>query len=213
MKTHIPHLQSLTLGLIAVVLCICFRVWYVGSLQYLFLIWNIFLACIPYFVVILLSLITFPRYIQYFLFSIWFLFLPNAPYVITDFIHLRYKTQDQYWIDIIMFFSSAVFSLVIGVIALEEGRKILQRISSRWFTRVVIILAVMLSGFGVYLGRFPRFNSWHLFTRPSDLVGSLYEHGVTVITQRGSLTFVLLFTTLFGISYWCYRLNSRKVSE
>lgn len=213
MKHHVPHVRSLTLGIIATVIFICFRVWYVGSPQYLFLIWNIFLACLPFIVVLVLSSITLPRAVQYFLFTVWFLFLPNAPYVITDFIHLRYRTQDQYWIDVLMFFTSAIFSLLIGVVALEEGRKILRTISSRWFARLVTFLAIVLSGFGVYLGRFPRFNSWHLFTRPGDLVNSLYDHGITVLTQKEAFAFVAAFTFVFGLCYCLYKLSSKRGLE
>lgn len=213
MKHHVPHVRSLSLGFVSTILLVVFRVWYVGSPQYLFLIWNIFLACLPYIVVLVVSAISLPRFLQYFLFTIWFVFLPNAPYVITDFIHLRYKTQDQYWIDVMMFFAAALFSLWIGVIALEEGRKILKTISTKWFARLVTTLAVLLSGFGVYLGRFPRFNSWHLFTRPTDLVGSLYDHGVTVLTQKESFMFVAMFTCIFGFSYVVYRMASKPISE
>lgn len=213
MKHHVPHVRSLSLGFVATILLVVFRVWYVGSPQYLFLIWNIFLACLPYIVVLVVSAISLPRFLQYFLFTIWFVFLPNAPYVITDFIHLRYKTQDQYWIDVMMFFTAALFSLGIGVIALEEGRKILKTISTKWFARFITTLAVLLSGFGVYLGRFPRFNSWHLFTRPTDLVGSLYDYGVTVLTQKESFMFVAMFTCIFGFSYVVYRMASKPISE
>jgi uncharacterized membrane protein len=112
-----------------------------------------------------------------------------------------------------MFFISAMFSLWIGVVALEEGRKILKTISSRWFARLITFLAIVLSGFGVYLGRFPRFNSWHLFTRPGDLMSSLYDHGITVLTQKEAFVFVAAFTFVFGLCYCLYRLSSKRGSE
>lgn len=203
--SRIPYLKFLIYGFLGAVGIVLFRDIYQDK-EYIFLLWNILLACIPLCLTYIISRSLKHSYIVYSLFVLWFLFLPNAPYVITDFIHLHHGTSTIFWIDLIMFFYAAVFSLVVGVIGLEEGRRLfVEKTSKDFLGTVLVIVSILLSGFGVYLGRFPRFNSWHVLTRPGELITGVFEHGVTVATQKGSFVFVCLFSFIFGMSYWLYK--------
>ncbi|MEP1853967.1 DUF1361 domain-containing protein, partial [Nonlabens ulvanivorans] len=85
----------LMLSLTSIVL-LAMRIKITHDFYMLFLVWNLFLAILPY--VISLWLETsiastyYKRTHKWFtipIFTIWLLILPNAPYIITDLIHIR----------------------------------------------------------------------------------------------------------------------------
>lgn len=147
-----------------------------------FLIWNLFLAWIPYLAALWinqrqrrgagwLSLCAG--------LLVWLAFLPNAPYIVTDFVHFRALPSIPLWFDLVLLFASASTGLLLGLLSLREVHLILKRWLSNAFSWSFILIAISLSGFGVWLGRFQRWNSWDLVIRPhhllSDIVHTLSE--------------------------------------
>ncbi len=62
------------------------------SFFYLFLVWNLFLAVIPFAITsYLVSLPKLNKLSSALWFGLWLLFLPNSPYIITDLLHLKNK--------------------------------------------------------------------------------------------------------------------------
>ena len=95
---------------------IAFRVHRTGSGNYVFLIWNLFLAGIPF----LLSTV-FRRLDragknplpQIICFVFWLLFLPNAPYILTDLLHLQSYSTAPAWYDVAILVSFAGTGLLL----------------------------------------------------------------------------------------------------
>jgi hypothetical protein len=56
-----------------------------------------------------------------------------------------------------------------------------------------------LSGFGVYLGRYPRWNSWDVVARPGELLADLAAH--VRDPEPRALGMTLMMAALFGIAY------------
>jgi len=81
MKITLTRLLLLPVGF--TISLILFRVFYSGSLMYLFFVWNLFLAAIPF---VLSSFLIQPqkKKLHWLLFITWILFFPNALYIITD---------------------------------------------------------------------------------------------------------------------------------
>ncbi len=140
---------------------------YIGRLEFMFVLWNLFLAWIPLFCALFarnargrLALVT--------LTATWLLFLPNAPYVLTDLIHYRVRDV-PYWYDILLLVSFAWTGTFAGFLSLFLMQL---RVRERWGEAMgwlFATVALMLSSFGIYLGRFLRFNSWDIITNPIDL--------------------------------------------
>jgi hypothetical protein len=70
------------------------RVYVFNSWSKVFLLWNLFLAIIPFVTSSLLAWLAKSKgktsaFVFYPLAALWLLFFPNAPYVLTDLIHLR----------------------------------------------------------------------------------------------------------------------------
>jgi uncharacterized membrane protein len=106
-------------------------------------------------------------------FGLWLLFLPNAPYIVTDFLHLKHKPPVPLWFDLVLLFSFAGTGLLLGLLSLHNMQQALTaRLSARW-AQWLIGGAIALSGFGIWLGRFQRWNSWDIFTRPDALLADL----------------------------------------
>ena len=150
------------------------KVYWTNNITYLFLIWNLFLAWIPLLIAFYLQryYIKFPkRYtVLCALAFMWLLFFPNSPYIITDLIHLNAQGMDSQWFDAILFFSFALTGLITGFISLYFIHEILDCLFSRATNWTLLSLVFLLCGYGIYLGRVMRWNSWDLFTNPIPLL-------------------------------------------
>jgi uncharacterized membrane protein len=146
-----------------------------GSENYAFLVWNLFLAWIPFIVAyftyttslrptrmrVLVPLAAF----------VWLIFFPNAPYLLTDFQHLAVVDwQDiDTWYDVLMLLWFAFTGLLLGLVSLFMMQEIIRREFGRWSGWGFVALVTALTAAGVYVGRFLRWNSWDLLMRPQEL--------------------------------------------
>ena len=155
-----------------------FRMKITHSEFYIFLIWNLFLAGIPY----LISQ-TMKNYIRLrsskiaslLCFSTWLLFLPNSPYIITDIIHLQNSNSILAWYDLFLVFVFAINGLVLGLLSMLDMHQI---ISARYSNKIALFSMMkisLLAGYGIYLGRFLRFNSWDILSNPKFLFLQILE--------------------------------------
>jgi uncharacterized membrane protein len=58
-----------------------------------------------------------------------------------------------------------------------------------------------LGAFGVYLGRFERWNSWDVFTRPGHFAQSVLPHLAHPQDHPKALAVMVLFTVFLAMSY------------
>ncbi len=155
-----------------------FRVERTGSGQFLFLIWNLFLACVPLFASRLLRAAHKKKAsdsLQLGLAGLWLLFLPNAPYILTDIVHLQPASTGLYWYDLGLLLSCAGTGVLLGYSSLSDVHRILEeRFGPRWGWGVVVS-TLILSGYGVYLGRVMRWNSWDVIVNPRGLFGNIAD--------------------------------------
>jgi uncharacterized membrane protein len=156
---------------VASVLCVALvelRIERTGSEFYRFLIWNLILAWVPF----ALALATYDRArrridaVTVALAVLWLLFFPNAPYILTDFMHLEDSTAAPLWYDALMLCAFAWTGLLLGFASLYLMQMVLRRVAGPVWSWVGVLGALALASFGVYLGRFVRFNSWDALLRP-----------------------------------------------
>lgn len=185
-----------------------FRVKLTNSFFFIFLVWNLFLAALPYCfsqLVLYTEIKNIHWTVKYILLGLWLLFLPNSPYIITDFIHLQSEYSTQPWLDLFIVFVFALNGLLLGLLSMLDIHKFLQYKFDKKTANGLIIHICILSGFGIYLGRFLRFNSWDLFTKPQMIMYktlmSLKDFNTWAIT--------LAFAGLLWILFWI--LKSRLI--
>ncbi len=172
-----------------------------GSAQYGWLVWNLFLAWIPFVLAIGVLAAYRHRLGRFELVALggaWLLFLPNAPYVLTDFIHLGDRHR---LFDTVVIGSFALTSLALGFASLLLVQLVVTRAAGAALGWLVALTSLLLSGLGVYLGRVQRLNSWDLVERPR-LLGSLAHAWLEDPTgHRAVIGFVLAVSALLTLVY------------
>ncbi|WP_075344149.1 DUF1361 domain-containing protein [Tenacibaculum agarivorans] len=203
-KRRISKTQSTVL--ILVVFCIflqLLRVQLTQSLKFSFLLWNLFLAVIPYVISELTKKIASTKLSKFkliFILGIWLLFLPNAPYLITDLIHFK-TGRYMIWYDLFLLFTYANTGLLLAILSIYSMYTV---VVNQWNSQVgetFTISVFFLSGFGVYLGRFLRFNSWDIITSPI----SLFKKGIVSIANAEAWYMTLGFGILLWILFSVFR--------
>ena len=178
---------------------------YVYSREDLFLelIWNLFLAWIPFGLAIvlydrhragarLISLVP--------LAALWLLFLPNALYIITDFKHLVPSPIVPIWVDIVVIAGPAWTGMLLGFLSLYLVQSVLRQIAGPRVAWVAAVAVIGLSSFGIYLGRILRWNSWDVIANPRILS----DLGSIVVDPRAIAMTILLsgfLTTSYLVVY------------
>ena len=168
-----------------------------GNGQYAFLIWNLFLAWIPFLIAYFTYTMKLSRRQIYLVVPIaaffWLLFFPNAPYILTDFQHLAWTWSDvPVWYDVMLLLWFAFTGLLLGMVSLFLMQEIIRREFGRWIGWGFVAVVSILTSVGVYVGRFLRWNSWDVF---SNLTGMAQY---TLQRARDPSLQSIGFTSLFG---------------
>ncbi len=150
--------QLLALSVCFTLLLLSVRVAFSGTFMYGFLAWNLVLAAVPIFISNRL-LIEKNSYLQILLFAGWLVFFPNAFYILTDLVHLEPRAGIPFWMDIILVFSAAINGLLLGFCSLFEAEKFLLSKFEKRGTFRLMILVIFLTSWGIYIGRFLRWNT------------------------------------------------------
>lgn len=180
------------------------RAEYTGSGRYGFLIWNLFLAWIPFLISYFTYTMTLKRRWIYVVIPIaaffWLIFFPNAPYLLTDFQHLANQWWDlPVWYDVMMLIWFAFTGLLLGMVSLFLMQEVIRREFGRWTGWAFVALAAGLSSAGVYMGRFLRWNSWDILRNPTEI--ALYSFQRVQDPSLQSIGFIGLFGAFFLFLY------------
>jgi len=164
--------------------------------------WNLFLSWIPLIVAFFADNFTkrFGKipFVLILLSVVWLAFFPNAPYMITDLAHLTVDYErDLTWHDVIMLFFYAEVSLFNGLVSLYWIHRSWRRIFNRITSNTFLLASLPLAGFGVYLGRVRRMNSWDIIHDPKIILKNLIESAM----DRTALVFSMEIGMLLGILY------------
>ncbi|HQE91655.1 MAG TPA: DUF1361 domain-containing protein [Anaerolineae bacterium] len=173
--------------------------------DYYSMLWNLFLAWIPYLSSIWAMHLheKHPRrwWMLLIPIAIALIFFPNAPYIVTDLLHLKAYWSVPLWFDVGMLATFAWTGIILGIYAL----KLMQDIVKTWVGTVLswgfVLVVLGMSGMGIYLGRFLRWNSWDLLIQPKAI---LYDITVRLRHPFGNLStygVTLMFAALMLVCY------------
>ena len=187
-------------------LLLVFRIQFTNSTFYLFLVWNLFLAGIPFAITQVFKISTKLRAVKilcFFVFFTWLLFLPNSPYIITDLVHLHNDRSNLVWLDLFLVFVFALNGLLLGLLSMLDMFALIRQHYGSRVAKYTLFKVCLLSGYGIYLGRFLRFNSWDITTKPARLflqiIQSLEEPKVWCITFAFGGFLWILFSVLQSV--------------
>jgi uncharacterized membrane protein len=141
------------------------------------IIWNLFLAFIPFALSFYLFRLTALRNLWWWTSLLIFIaFLPNAPYILTDSIHILELSQENYphWAIVLILIPQYILFICLGfeayVISLVKLEQYLTNFMAPKYLTMVNAIAHSLCIVGVYIGRFERFNSWDFVTKPGTVL-------------------------------------------
>ncbi len=180
-----------------------------GSLMYVFLCWNLFLASIP-----LLAAQAFrdssrrrsAAPLQLGWLALWLLFLPNAPYIVTDLLHLSSRPPVPLWYDLALLLSCAATGLLLGYVSLIEVQGAVEERFGRVTGWLLATGSLFLSGFGIYLGRFRRWNSWDVLTDPTGIFHDVFDQLLNPASHPRTYAVTLIFGSGLLLGYAALRL-------
>ena len=202
MNTTFSFQKSLLALLAFIGLLIAARIFYTGSTLYLFLVWNIFLAWIPFAISnVFNKLAGYATWKQLLVFFCWLTFFPNALYIVTDLIHLQIESKVPKWFDAILLFSASVVGLMMAFISLYRIEAFLQKLIHRKLRSISIFIILFLGSFGVYLGRFLRWNSWDIISNPFQLLSSIGHRIISPFVHLQTWAVTGILTIFFYILY------------
>ncbi|HSV57170.1 MAG TPA: DUF1361 domain-containing protein [Magnetospirillaceae bacterium] len=215
-RTLLILLALTALGITGCLTFLAFRVVLLGNPFYTFLGVNLLLACVPLGLasiqVILLRAVEPCHWRSGFIAACaagWLLFYPNAPYLFTDFIHLAEKTwirgdptrwlgvRGVLWYDIVMSGAFAFVGHFLGLLSMWVEGRVLDAAWGRIPARIFLAFAALLSGYGVYLGRFVRLYSWDAVLAP----GKVVEGFVGILSDPKAALFSLAFSFFVAVTY------------
>jgi uncharacterized membrane protein len=187
------------------------RVIHTGRLTYTFLVYNLALAWVPLaLAAAAFSLDGSPSRMGRVLAAIcgggWLIFFPNAPYIVTDLMHLRVKDNRLFWLDLTALQAFAWTGLALGFVSLDLVQRLVARRVGRALSWVFAGGVLTASAFGIYLGRFRRWNSWDLVRDPrallQDVAGMVRPFPNTQLLAYCAMLSAFLFTAYLVLRAW-----------
>lgn len=193
---------------------IFFRIWYSASLTSLFLVWNIFLAWIPYVLSRFFELYRQKqKWKQALLFGTWLLFFPNALYIVTDLVHIDRESMVPWWYDVVLLFMASLIGIVLGFVSLRKAECFLRTYFTAGMVSALIALLLFLGSFGVYLGRFERWNSWDVVHNPLGLAVNIIDCFINPVENYKVWGITVLFTLTYYVLYFFMSQLPKAISE
>ena len=184
------------------------RIVYTDTFSFIFLNWNLFLAFVPLIFASAIEKFNSTGWKFWLLFFCWLIFFPNAPYIITDLKYINRSGMNfrpPSWFDIVLISSFAINGLLLGFISTQKIFIKLQSFYGKIVANVIIIGCMLLSGFGVYLGRFGRFNSWDVISQPQDLLTDIGQTFIHPFRNAHSIELSLLFGILSSFVFFSFK--------
>jgi uncharacterized membrane protein len=176
---------------------------YTGERLFLFLVWNLFLAFIPYLISSRMeSWVKENSKWKILLYGFaWLMFVPNSFYIITDLFHLDMNHDVPLWYDLALLLAFAWNGLLFGIVSVRQVEKAFESYFNKKFDLLFILPVMFLNGLGVYVGRYLRFNSWDVITNPFQLTSDIFYLFIHPIQNRFDWSMIVCYSLLTTIMY------------
>ncbi len=200
-----PALWVFTMASMFVFLLVSVRSIWMGNAESFYLVWNLFLAWIPLWIALYILRMhrrgTGGPWARYGMFGLWLIFFPNAPYIFTDIIHLRSLAGGHFWVELVLVVSCALTGQLVGFYSLFLLHGMIARSRGWKHGWGFIAMVAGLSGVGVCIGRFLRWNSWDLVANPAGLFRDLFYWAAHPAGWRVAVVLPALFACFIFFAY------------
>lgn len=182
------------------------------ELKLSWLFWNMFLAILPMFFALPAHALVYWRKhwgpISLLFAAAWLLFLPNSCYMITDLIHLQssgligsngtYLMNLKGWTALIYLGSGIFLAVIAGLFSTSLIHQPMRLRKYGLLNLIWIAVISLLCGYGVYIGRFLRLNSWDIL-HPRTLLKVLLAN-----IDKFTILFSCFIAVFFFFAYLIY---------
>jgi uncharacterized membrane protein len=203
-RRRLGTLAGLVLGSAFCVVLVVVRMVETGDTHLRGLIWNLFLAWIPF----ALAVLVYDRWRRrrggvalLVLGALWLLFFPNAPYIATDFVHLERGGAAPFWYDAVTIAAFAWMGVLLGFASLYLMQTVVRQWRGAAAGWTFALVAIGLGSLGIYLGRFLRLNSWDALEHPSVIPRILHAVARDPFAYQEAIAVTALFTVALAIAY------------
>jgi len=182
------------------------RILVTGYATYAFLVWNLFLAFVPYAISHWLwrnNEVVKAKLRLTGILLVWLLFIPNSFYILTDLFHLGKFDSAPKWFDLLLIFSFAWNGMLFGLMSIRRTEMIVEMITGRRFSLIILFAVMWLNAFGIYLGRYLRYNSWDIVMQPFSLSREMLEvlfHPLRNKMEWGMIGVYAIFMTVLYVT-------------
>jgi uncharacterized membrane protein len=183
------------------ILLVAARVVYSENTRHVSLIWNLFLAWIPFMLAYFAHAVSWRRTWLYLVIPVvallWLFFFPNAPYMLTDLQDLVRAggVGAPLWYDVIIIVWASWTGMLLGIVSLYLMQDIVLRTFGRAMGWLFVFAISAMSSFGMYIGRFVRLNSWDILQNPGEVTMTIL--GLVIDPSMRLAAFTLLYTFFF----------------
>ncbi|HEX6429871.1 MAG TPA: DUF1361 domain-containing protein [Niastella sp.] len=210
--SEIDRILTLSIGFsIALVMA---RIAYTGKLTFIWMIWNLFLAWIPYRITSWLQQqpsVQTNKWKFAAISFLWLLFVPNTFYILTDLFHLGIYHNVPNWFDLTLIISFAWNGLLLGVLSVRQMERMMQQYLPGKHELLFIYPIMWLNALGVYIGRYVRFNSWDIVTNPFGLSAYILRMLWHPIQYKYAWGMVACFSVFMTLVYLTIKRLSKAI--
>lgn len=167
-----------------------------GSASHDFLAWNILLGWVPFVFALAIDSLRRARLLALTPLCLgWLAFLPNAPYLVTDLIHVGEMNK------------ALPLALAPRRGRLWDGAALRFRLpgAGARLAWTSVAATIVVTAFGIYLGRILRWNSWGVVSRPQHVLADVGERVVSPLEHP------LMFAGVDGSYALFYALQQRAL--
>lgn len=187
------------------------RFYKTGTRDFLFLNWNLFLAFLPWLISSLIIIKNLNKRIYLIILMLfWLIFFPNSPYILTDLFHLNKYGSAPIWFDLVVILAFAWTGLMYGFISLMDIEVLLRKYISKKWIYITTILFLFISSFGIYLGRYLRWNSWDVVSNPVGLSSDILDRFVNPYYHQRTWGMTIMMGILLNMIYYSMRFLKDK---
>ena len=190
------------------------RIYRSRSLAHFGLSWNLILAWVPYLASLWAGHLDrrYPRRWWALIVPgmVWLAFFPNAPYMVTDLWYLQYpQTPIPLWYDVGLLTLFALTGLFLAVASLRLMQQLVRQYAGPLLSWLFVLVVLGLSGLGVYLGRFLRWNSWDLVLHPKGVLRDVAVRLANPMDNLQTFGVTFLFAAILFVCYLTFASRER----
>jgi uncharacterized membrane protein len=114
------------------------------------------------------------------------------------------------WYDLLLILSFAWTGLLFGFLSLWDIEQILGKFLKPLYTTVISTVLLFIGAFGIYVGRYLRWNSWDILTEPVSLMYDIQNRVFNPFKYPGSWGMTLFMGLFLNMLYWSFRLIRKR---